>query len=406
MTNSLNYDVIICGAGPAGGTAAVVAARAGLKVALIEKHKLPRHKTCGGGMPMAVGKWLRDLAPEAFVESKVSHVRHTWNYGDAHLASINKPDAQQKTVLWMAQRSTFDNAIAQSAVDAGAELRDGLAVRAIDIEKDRVVVRASSTGDRQTQFVATARHVIGADGANGIVAKAVSLRQKRRLAIGMEVEFPYDWNSSAHPDLRPEIVHLEYGALKHGYAWIFPKADHLNIGAGLLPPRGSQGSDRSVRMALKQAIFSYFDLFKLDADRERLRFHGHPLPLWQGKEPRHAADGKVLLVGDAAGLVNPLFGDGIFHGVKSGAIAAECIVKGCADRYTQRLHDELANNFDAALKLSYFFYEFPHFWYQNAVKNPSGTPAAMRLLAGDLTFSDLFSFRLVGKLGRQFLSLR
>jgi geranylgeranyl reductase family protein len=401
----LHYDAIVCGAGPAGATAAATAARAGLKVALLEKYELPRHKTCGGGMPMVVGDWLRDLAPEAFVESQVSRIRHTWNFGDAHIGSVNVPNADREIILWMVQRSIFDNALAQGAVDAGADLRDGLAVRAIEIEDDRVVVRASSTGSRQTQFAATARHVIGADGANGIVAKAANLRQTRRLAIAMEVEFPYAWEKG-HLDLRPEIVHLEYGAVKQGYAWIFPKAEHLNIGAGVFhPPQGNRNGDRSLQRELKQAIFGYFDLFGLEADRDALRFHAHPLPLWQGKEPRQTADGKILLVGDAAGLVNPFFGDGILHAIKSGTIAAECLIGGESDRYTQRLHAELAANFDAALQLSDIFYRWPHFWYRHAVKRRDGTHAAMRLLMGDLDFTDLFSVRLLRYFGRKLLSI-
>jgi geranylgeranyl reductase family protein len=401
----LHYDVIVCGAGPAGATAAATAARAGLKVALLEKHKLPRHKTCGGGMPMVVGDWLRDLAPEAFVESQVSHIRHTWNFEDPNLGTVNLPKADREIILWMVQRSIFDYALAQGAADAGAELRDGLTVRAIEIEGDKVLVRASSTGRHQTQLIATAQHLIGADGANGIVAKAANLRQMRRLAIAMEVEFPYAWEKG-HPDLRPEIAHLEYGAVKQGYAWIFPKAEHLNIGAGVFhPPQGHRHGDRSLHRELKQAIFGYFDLFGLEADRDALRFHAHPLPLWQGKEPRQTADGKILLVGDAAGLVNPFFGDGILHAVKSGAIAAECLVRNDPDRYTQRLHAELAANFDAALQLSDLFYRWPHFWYRHAIKRTEGTHAAMRLLMGDLNFTDLFSVRLLRYFGRKLLSV-
>lgn len=401
----LHYDVIVCGAGPAGATAAATAARAGLKVALLEKHKLPRHKTCGGGMPMVVGDWLRDLAPDAFVESQVSHIRHTWNFEDPHLGTVNLPKADREIILWMVQRSIFDQALAQGAVNAGTQLRDGLAIRSIEIEGDRVLIRASAIGSPQTQWVATAQHLIGADGANGIVAKAANLRQMRRLAIAMEVEFPYAWEQG-HPDLRPEIAHLEYGAVKQGYAWIFPKAEHLNIGAGVFhPPQGHRHGDRSLHRELKQAIFGYFDLFGLEADRDALRFHAHPLPLWQGKEPRQTADGKILLVGDAAGLVNPFFGDGILHAVKSGAIAAECLVRNAPDQYTQRLHAELAANFDAALQLSDLFYRWPHFWYRHAIKRREGTHAAMRLLMGDLDFTDLFSVRLLRYFGRKLLSV-
>jgi choline dehydrogenase-like flavoprotein len=122
----LDYDVIVCGAGPAGAAAAAEAAGCGLKVALLEKYPLPRHKTCGGGMPMVIEDFLRDLAPDAFVESKVRYMRHTWKFGDPYLASIadgyrdfgfddlsplREAQAEAITIARRAERATwFDNA--------------------------------------------------------------------------------------------------------------------------------------------------------------------------------------------------------------------------------------------------------------------------------------------------------
>ena len=127
----LNYDLIVCGAGPSGAMAAATAAQAGLKVALLEKQILPRHKTCGGGTPMVMQSLLYDLAPEAFVESTVVSLRQTWQFGDPYLAAINPPGTDRPLSIWMMQRSVFDNALAQRAVRLGATLRDGLAVRSI-----------------------------------------------------------------------------------------------------------------------------------------------------------------------------------------------------------------------------------------------------------------------------------
>jgi geranylgeranyl reductase family protein len=383
----VDYDVIVCGAGPGGSAAAAALAGYGLKVALLEKYPLPRHKTCGGGMPMVIEDVLRDLAPEAFVESKVRYLRHTWKFGDPYLASINLPNSQRDICLWMAQRSVFDSALAQRAVKAGAELRDGVTVRSIEIESDKTVVRGSAKGN-DSAFVGTARHVIGADGANSIAAQAANLRKNRVLAIAMEIEFPHTWDKS-HPDLRPDVAHLEYGAIKRGYAWIFPKGDHLNIGAGLFNPGKRKRGNVEVRGDIEKAIIGYLDLFEIPYDRERLRFYAHPLPIWQGKEQRHTPDGKILLVGDAAGLVNPFFGDGILHAVKSGLIAAECIAKNEPQHYTNRLHAELAANFDAALTLATIFYQWPGVCYQHIVKRETATRTATRLMLGEVNFTDI-----------------
>lgn len=400
----LHYDLIVCGAGPSGAIAATIAAQAGLKVALLEKHILPRHKTCGGGTPTVMQPLLRDLAPEAFVEATVLSMRHTWNFGDPYLANINASTDDRPLSIWMMQRSIFDNALAQQAVQGGAELRDGLAVRSVAVEGDRVrvsaqAIKAHGSLSKGDEFVATARTVIGADGANGITANAASLRQKRSIALGMEVEFPHTWGTG-HPDLRLEVAHLEYGAVKRGYAWVFPKADHLNIGAGVFSPvRQDARSDHQVREELRQAIFNYLEALQLPYDRAQMKFHAHPLPLWSGKEPLHTRDGRILLVGDAAGLINPFFGDGILHAVKSGKIAAECILENAVVTYSDRIHAEFAANFDAALNLARFFYQYPGVCYQYGVKNPKATRLAAELIGGELSFNSILG-RAVNRIRR------
>jgi geranylgeranyl reductase family protein len=382
-----NYDLIVCGAGPAGTVAAAEAARAGLKVALLEKQFLPRHKTCGGGMPMTMQEFLWDLAPEAFVESQVNYMRHTWNFGDEHLGLVNPP-GYERLSLWMVQRPIFDHALADRAARAGAAVRDGLAVRSLDVQADGVVVQAQEvkTG---ASWTGKARYVIGADGANGVVAKATKLRQNRAIAVALEVELPYDWqNPAPHPDLRPEVAHLEYGVIKRGYGWVFPKADHLNIGMGLFrPDQQDARKDPTVRAELQGAIFAYMDALGLVYDREAIRFHGHPLPTWSGRETLH--EGRILLVGDAAGLINPLFGDGLLHAVKSGKIAADAISQDAADSYTQRIHREFGADFDAALQLARVFYNWTHTCYKYGVKYEKGTRLAAQLLCGELHFTEM-----------------
>ena len=384
--------------------AAATAATAGLKVALLEKHILPRHKTCGGGTPMVMQSLLYDLAPEAFVESTVVSLRQTWQFGDPYLAAINPSGTDRPLSIWMMQRSVFDNALAQRAVKAGATLHDGLAVRSIDVEPDGVRVRAQAVkanGDfsKGDAFIATARTVIGADGANGVIAKAAQLRQQRSIALGMEVEFPHKWGVG-HSDLRPDVAHLEYGAVKRGYAWVFPKADHLNIGAGLFrPARRDARTDQQMREELRQAIFGYLETLQLPYDRAQMKFHAHPLPLWCGKEPLNTADGRILLVGDAAGLINPLFGDGILHAAKSGIIAATCVANGTTQNYSDRIHDEFASSFDAARKLAHFFYQYPKIFYRYGVKNARAAHIATQLLAGELPFDAILgrAMRRIGK---------
>ncbi len=388
-----HYDAIVVGAGPAGNAAAYDLARNGAKVALIEKQILPRHKTCGGGMPMVVEQLLeldeiRDLAPDAFVEAETRFMRHTWKFGQPYLGALNPDDGDSRNLsLWMVRRSVFDNALAQRAARAGAELRDGLAVKSVVVEKN-VPVRVLAEG-KNGVWEATADTVIGADGANGIVARSLGLRRERALAIAIEAEVPHIWGDG-HPELRPDVCHLEYGAVDRGYAWVFPKGDHLNVGAGVFRPReaGGQG-DNTVRVDLRKAILDYLDLLGVRRREDELEFHAHPLPIWNGLDSLQTPDGRVLLAGDSAGLINPFFGDGILHALKSGQIAARCILDQNQRNYTRLIGEEFKANFDAALKLAKFFYQWPKFCYQHGVRRPTATRTAARLLCGDAVFSDI-----------------
>lgn len=388
-----HYDAIVVGAGPAGCAAAFDLARNGLKVALIEKQALPRHKTCGGGMPMVVGQLLefaelRDLAPEAFVETETRYMRHTWKFDQPVLAALN-PDATdpRDLSLWMVRRSVFDNALAQRAAAAGAELRDGLAVKSLDLDKPASAVVAAE--GKHGAWEATTDMVIGADGANGIVARLTGLRRERALAIAIEAEVPHTWGDG-HADLRKDVCHLEYGAVDRGYAWVFPKGDHLNVGAGVFRPRdaGVQG-DNTVRTDLRTAILDYLKLLGVPRREDELVYHAHPLPVWNGLDRLQTSDGRVLLAGDSAGLINPFFGDGILHALKSGQIAARSILNGTQKEYTNAIGREFKSNFDAALKLSKFFYQWPKFCYQYGVRRPGATRIATRLLCGDAMFTDI-----------------
>ncbi len=373
------YDVVICGAGPAGACAGYEAAAAGLKTLILEKRILPRYKTCGGGVPLSVENDLPLLVPDAFVEATVTHLRHSWNFKDAHLAPLNPDPAEKPMSLWMVQRSVFDNALTERAARAGCEVRDGVSVKLVEPSGDTQVKITTADGE-----VYTASHVIGADGVNGPVARCAGLRPKRMLAIALEAEIPHVWGQG-HETLTPEIGHLEY-AVKQGYAWVFPKAQHLSVGAGMFGRRTADGRGEASKAELARWITGYLAALGVPADPSTIEFHGHPLPIWNGAEPVDAWDGRVLLTGDAAGMVNPLFGDGISYACRSGALAGKTIAAGQAAEWTKTLGSEFAASHDAALSVAKFFYQFPSVCYQMAVKRPTATRTAGRLIAGDLRF--------------------
>lgn len=388
------YDLVVVGAGPAGAMAAATAARAGLRVALLEKRSLPRHKPCGGGMPVPVRQELLPLAPEAVVDTRVRAMRHSWRFAEALEAPVDPPGTPeaQSRGLWMVQRPRFDAALVEQAVAAGAELWQGHAFQGLERDGEglRLQLRRSSrTGPAEILQLHTPQ-LIGADGAAGLVARCVGLRPRPRIALALELEVPHRWDP-ADPLLRPDLLHLDYGVLRRGYAWVFPKADHLNIGAGLFHGRHRDvRRDPTARQRIRAAIDGYAAALGVAPERlAGLRAHAHPLPFWDGPEPLHSADGRVLLVGDAAGLINPLFGDGLFHAIRSGRLAGEAVAAADPCLYTARVHALLADDFEAARRLARLFYGLPGLVYRHGIRRPSATATAVRLLGGELPFRGL-----------------
>jgi flavin-dependent dehydrogenase len=348
-------------------------------------------------MPMVVRRVLeldelRDLVPEAFVEADTQYMRHTFRFADPYLAPMNPEvgagaSTEERLSLWMVRRSVFDHALALRAARAGADLREGIVVRRVTIDGDGPVHLDAIGGEGG--WNATADVVIGADGANGVVARSVGLRSNRALAIAIEAEVPHRWGDG-HTELRPDVCHLEYGAVRRGYAWVFPKGDHLNVGAGVFRPRNLEGrGDSTVRTELRRAIVDYIEMLGVPHREEQLDFHAHPLPIWNGLDSLQTRNGRVLLAGDAAGLINPFFGDGILHALKSGKIAANAIITGEREGYTAAIGREFSANFDSALKLAKVFYQWPGLCYRHGVKRPGATRTATRLLCGELLFNDV-----------------
>ena len=376
------YDIIVCGAGPSGACAGYVAASTGLKTLILERRKLPRYKTCGGGVPISVSGFLKDLVPDAFVEAKVTRLRHTWKFKDAHTGALNPDPLDEPMSLWMVQRSVFDNALTERAASAGCDVRDDTQVVRIDRTASNKLSVTTSMGE-----VYNCNYVIGADGANGPTARSCGLRLDRPMAIGLEAEIAYQWDGS-NELLAPDLAHLEY-AVPKGYGWVFPKENHLSIGAGVFGQRTIAGLGASRKSDLVEWVLGYVKALSIPCDASKIEFHGHPLPIWNGSEPVEAWDGRVLLVGDAAGMINPLFGDGISYACRTGALAAELVASGNSAQWTERVKLEFGPGMDSALRIAKFFYQFPYLCYKMGVKHPRGTRLAGRLIAGDLGFDEI-----------------
>jgi flavin-dependent dehydrogenase len=272
----------------------------------------------------------------------------------------------------MVMRSQFDAAL---LAHTKAEVRQGAAVRRVTEEGDRVIVETRS-GE-----TFAGRYLVGADGASSVVAKAVGLRRRKTLGAAIEAEVAVP---EAVMRRFKDAALFMFGEIYLGYLWIFPKSAHLSVGIGSLRPKPGQ-----LQATLKRVMQRYG--ISLDG----VPFHGHPLPIYL--RPERVATARTLLVGDAAGLIDPLTGEGIRFAIHSGRLAAEAILSGQVRRYERRLFWEIGSDHVWATGLALLFHHLLPLCYVFGVRNPYATEAFVDLLNGQAHYPEVV-LRLIGSL--------
>ncbi len=330
------YDAIVVGAGPAGSTAAYRLASAGASVLLLDRARFPRDKPCGGGVTGRAARLL-PFSIEPVVEDVVSVAELRLRYGRTFERGGGEP------LVYMTQRRRLDHFLATKAAEAGAELREGVKVTGIEAGPEETLV--SAEGERFR-----GRAVIGADGVNGLSAKALSLGGNRTLGVAVEGNVPY--GKVDRERYRGRLV-LELGLVPGGYGWVFPKGDHVNFGVG-----GWGGEAPNLRAELARLCAAHG---VLPDDLED--FRGYRLPL---RAPQSVlARRRAAIVGDASGLIDPVSGDGMFEGFLSSAYASEAVLDLLAGRaesldpYSERLVSRLATHLWASWGVKAALDRFP-----------------------------------------------
>ena len=359
---SNHFDVIVIGAGPAGATAAFTLAKSSIPTLLIEKQKLPRHKTCGGGITHKVATAL-EVDISSVVERTITSFVLTYKMRHPRLIHSLEP------LVHMVRRSEFDNLLTMTAVNAGAQLMDDIKVVSLSTENGYKVSVGRDTF--------TSDFLIGADGATGITARALGLMSDRVLLPAVEHEVEV---KAQVADYWQDKMSLDLGTLRASYGWVFPKADHLNVGVGGFGPTGDFARH------LKQYDREHLSRRVTENIGVRNTF-GYVLPLRRRDAP--IQKGRAMLVGDAAGLVEALTGEGIYYAVRSGQIAAHAIATNAYLQYETQIEKELMLDLLTARQSAAFYRWLPRFCYLAAFYWPGGWQVLCKTLRGDYRFRDV-----------------
>jgi len=323
----------------------------------LEKEALPRYKACGGGVPKSVFRRFPFPFDEV-VESEIAAVR--FSYSGRREIAFPLP---AKSVA-MVMRDRFDAFILSQA---RVEVRDSTTVVGVVEERNKVRV---STADGQE--LAT-RYLLGADGANSVVARSLGLRQRKALGAAIEAEVQVDGRTLAE---YAQTALFEFGAVAGGYLWIFPKKEHLSVGIAVF---GKSRAD--LRSILRR------EMTRFGIELDGIPLHAHPLPVHWCHE--RLATERTLLVGDTAGLVDPFLGEGIRYAVRSACLAAEAIAKDAVRAYTPGVQQEIGVSLRRARWLACLFYGLPSPCFLLGVRNPQMIETFADLLDERASYFDI-----------------
>jgi geranylgeranyl reductase family protein len=324
-------DVLVVGAGPGGSNAAAAALAGGLSVLQLEARRFPRTKPCAGGLTRrALHALCTSPAPGAAREHAVFEF-NLWRRGRQRFA-------HRSGMLALVVRPDFDaELVRRNQALPGFEFRDG--ERVLDVQHDGRRFHART--ERGTH---TARQLVAADGANGIVNRRFGVTTPHARAVAIEVNLP---SGPGGPAV------FDFGFVERGYGWVFPKHDHSSVGLYSLA-RG--------RRDLRAELVRYARAKGFACEQHELAFEAHTIPLggWRPRVPGIP----LYVVGDAGGFADALTGEGIYHALESGRLAGETAVevahgRASPRRYYRRLARRVLPDTFISYAAARVFYRWP-----------------------------------------------
>jgi len=331
------HDVVVIGAGPAGSTAAYRLARAGARVLLVDKARFPRDKPCGGGVTLRAARLL-PFSIDAVVEDVIERVDCRLDFGARFVRRAQAP------LAYMTQRRRLDHFLLEQAAAAGAEVRLGAPVDAREVD---------------------AGVIVGADGCNGSTAKQLGLGGGIVHGVALEANYPHDPRYA-------RTMTLEIGSVRGGYGWLFPKGDHVNVGVG-----GNASEGPRLRAVLRRLCEAY------GVDPEAAtETRGYRLPMRTSATT--LVRGNAAVIGDAAGLVDPFSGDGMYEAFLSAQLVADAILAGDLASYAREVDRRIVPLTNAGWGAKRAFERFPRTTFALA-RLPVTFRVLEKLLRGEIS---------------------
>ncbi len=358
-------DVTVIGAGPAGALLAYLLAQRGLKVVLVEKARLPRVKPCGGGLNWkTVG--LLPFAIDAVVERIVSRVVFTQHFRHPFARTALQP------LVTMVTRCAFDHLLVQRAAAAGARVYDACQVTRLEAQPRGLTVRAEGSTWHS-------RYVAFADGAKGTLRRQLGFTAIAPHDIGLDMEIA----ASATCPWTPDTLYIDWGSYPQTYAWAFPKATHWSIGVKGPAPQGH---------ALAHYLRQFMQRWHLTPAPGKLRYLAHMLPTRPPGTP--LVCGRALVLGDAAGLLEPFTGEGIYYAVRSAYLAADALTAASVSdtspvSYETAVDTEIMPDLAGARALQQVFDAWPWLFHVLVRTHQRSWRALAKILRGERGFRDV-----------------
>ena len=359
MQERAEWDVAVIGAGPAGLAAASAAAAAGARTIVLERAEHPRYKTCGGGLigaSRAAAGGLIDVPARDEIRRATVTLRGGQEFNREH----------GQPLLAMVVRDEFDAALLKRAEENGAVIRQRAQVRAVEQADGHATARLADG------TAVTAAAVIGADGSSGVTARHVGA-EFDQVDLGLELEIAVPGAVARQWTGR---VLLDWGTIPASYGWVFPKGDRLTV--GVIAARG-QGE------ATKAYLREFTGRLGLSG-YEAVQDSGHLTRCRSDRSPLRK--GRVIVAGDAAGLLDPWTREGISFALRSGALAGQYAAKGDLDGYAAAVGATLVPDMRAGRTLLSAFTRHTGTFHRG-LSTPKGWSAFVKMCRSEISLSEL-----------------